>query len=221
MNREFNSRSLSPIALIWFVFALLTYGSAIADSSGYLEDKTLISELRKGGFNIYFRHEATDWSQDDHVSKADDWLSCDGSRIRQLSETGRKNAIATGNAIRSLGIPIGKILASPYCRTMDTARLMGLGEVKATNDVINLRIAEYFGGRSAIVETARRLLSTIPPPGTNNIIVAHGNVARNATPVYPGEGEGVIFQPDNKGGFKALGRLTPEDWARIARSPLE
>lgn len=175
----------------------------------------LIAALRGGGFNIYFRHVATDWSQSDNLRRADDWLTCDPARMRQLSDAGRGDAAAIGEALRRLRIPVGVVLASPYCRTMETARLMQVGEVVASTDVMNLRAAEYFGGRAAIVANARRLLSSLPPPGTNRIIVAHGNVGREATPAYPAEGEGLVLQPDDQGGFRLFARIPPARWNRI------
>ena len=67
--------------------------------------------------------------------------------------------------------------------------------------------------------TARTHISLVPPPaGSNRVIVAHGNVARNATPVYPDEGEGVVFEPDGDGGFRLVGRLTADGWRRVAAS---
>ena len=57
-----------------------------ASSGQELSGPALLEVLQKGGYNIYFRHEATNWSQGDHVSQSNDWLSCDGARIRQLSE---------------------------------------------------------------------------------------------------------------------------------------
>lgn len=189
-----------------------------SDIDGYLDDKALVAALRGGGFNLYFRHEATNWSQSDNVQQADDWLSCDGNDMRQLSDAGRNNAIATGQAIKSLGIPVDRVLASPYCRTVETARLMQLGPVEPTTEVVNLRISEYFGGHAAIIKTAQALLAKKPTAGMNNIIVAHGNVAQAATPVYPGEGEAVVFEPDGKDGFIVVGRLTPEDWVRLSQT---
>lgn len=180
-----------------------------------ISNNELVKHLRRGGFNIYFRHEATDWTQSDHINKAGDWLSCDGSRVRQLSDAGRQRAMSTGQAIRALGIPVSEIIASPYCRTMQTARLMKLGKVDSSTDVMNLRVAEYFGGRPAIISTARALLASAPDTDSNRVIVAHGNVAQAATPVYPGEGEGIVFQPDGKGSFTFVGRLTPEDWSQL------
>lgn len=183
-----------------------------------LSDQALIEALRQGGYNLYLRHEATDWSQYDNVRLRDDWLSCDGSRMRQLSEQGRQSAQRTGKAMRSLKIPVSEVLASPYCRSMETARQLGLGEVKASTEVINMRVAEYFGGNSAVIATARELLARPPDAGSNRVIVAHGNVARDATPVYPAEGEAVIFKPDGQGAFTLVGRLPPEQWLQLSRA---
>ena len=204
----------TTLALL-LVFALSSEPEAAEEATPTLTDETLVLALRGGGYNLYFRHVATDWSQHDDVREAGDWLSCDSSRMRQLSAAGREAAMAIGKAIRSLGIPVGKVLASPYCRTLETARLMRLGPVEPTTAVMNLRSAEYFGGRAAIVATAQALLATPPEPGTNTVIVAHGNVAQAATPVYPGEGDGIVFQPDGAGGFHYIGQITPADWSRI------
>jgi broad specificity phosphatase PhoE len=189
---------------------------APAQDAEPLAGEALVRALQGGGYNVYFRHAATDWSQDDQVRVAGDWTSCDPSRIRQLSAEGRRTAREVGKAIRALGIPIGRVIASPYCRTVETARLMGLGPVETTTDVVNLRVAEFFGGRQAITRRARMRLAVKPAPGTNTVVIAHGNVAREATDVYPGEGEGVVFRPGGNGNFIFIGRLTPEQWARLA-----
>jgi phosphohistidine phosphatase SixA len=120
--------------------------------------------------------------------------------------------------MRRFNIPVNEVLASPYCRTMETARQLGLGDVQANTDVINLRVADYFGGREAVIATARKLLARRPVAGSNRVIVAHGNVAQAATPVYPGEGEVVIFKPDDKGHFTFVGRITPERWVQLSQA---
>lgn len=183
-----------------------------------LNDQALVAALQQGGYNLYFRHEATDWSQFDAVEQRDDWLSCDGNRVRQLSAVGRQRAQRTGQAMRRLKIPVSEVLASPYCRTMETARQLGQGDVEASNDVINMRVAEYFGGREAVIATARELLARRPTAGSNRVIVAHGNVAQAATPVYPGEGEMVVFKPDGKGAFNFVGRISPERLVELSQA---
>jgi len=205
-----------PRGVSGLLFALLLAVCVPVAAAEQTAGQDLVQALRSGGYNIYFRHAQTNWSQSDHIDKAGDWTSCDPARVRQLSEAGRAAARAIGDAFRALGIPVGQVLASPYCRAVETARLMDLGPVQTTTDVMNLRAADYVGGRDAVIERARALLSTPPPPGTNRVIAAHGNVARAATPVYPGEAEGVVFRPEGDGGFRFVGRLTPEDWRELA-----
>lgn len=207
---------LAWVSFFVILILLSVGGTAPAQEGKELSDAQLVGALRQGGYNIYFRHAATDWSQSDQVREAGDWTSCDPSRIRQLSDDGRETARAVGAAIRALGVPVGKVLASPYCRTAETASLMELGQVETTTDVMNMRVAEYFGGREAIVKTARSRLAAKPAPGTNTVIVAHGNVARDSTPVYPGEAEGVVFLPDGNGGFSVITRVSPERWGELA-----
>ena len=203
--------------VLWSALLLTVCVSGGGHAAGELEGAALAEALRGGGYNLYFRHVATDWSQQDRVTKAGDWTDCDPARIRQLSDSGRDTARAIGAAIRRLGIPVGEVLASPYCRTVETAKLMDIGAVRTSTDVINMRVAAYFGGKQAVIASARRLLSTPPPAGSNRVIVAHGNVARDSTPVYPGEGEGVVFEPLGNGAFAVVGRLTPADWGRLGR----
>ncbi|MCP4389070.1 MAG: hypothetical protein GY802_12300 [Gammaproteobacteria bacterium] len=162
--------------------SLLLISPVGADQASLLSGKELVAALRTGGLNIYFRHVATVWSQSDELQQQDDWLSCDPMRMRQLSDAGRADAIAIGDAMRKLGIPVTEVLASPYCRTRETAGLMGIGAISKSTEVMNLRASEYFGGRAAVVASARKLLASKPRSGGNRVIVAHGNVARAATP---------------------------------------
>jgi hypothetical protein len=183
-----------------------------------LEGMALVEALREGGYNLYVRHAASDWSQVDNVVEDGDWTSCDPMLIRQLSDAGRQTAREVGEAMRALAIPVGRVFASPYCRTVETAEAMGLGPVETTTDVMNLRVADRFGGRGAIAKTARARLGTPPPTGRNDVYVAHGNVAREATGVYPGEGEGLVFRPLGDGRFDFVGRLDPEQWQELANA---
>ncbi len=216
-NRENMKNRLSRYILVVSLFIILApwIKSAAGELNPSMTDKALVLALQGGGYNLYFRHAATDWSQNDDLRKTGDWLSCDGTRMRQLSNSGRETAFAIGQAIRALKIPVGKVLASPYCRTVETASLMQLGSVETTTQVMNIRAAEYFGGARAIAATAQGLLATLPKTKTNVLIVAHGNVLREATEVYPGEGEGIVFQPDGNGGYRYIARLTLADWSRL------
>ena len=96
-----------------------------------------------------------------------------------------------------------------------TARLMQLGNVETTTDIMNMRVAEYFGGPAAIAERTRQRLATLPQAGTNTVLVAHGNVLRKATEVYPQEAEAIVFRPSGNGRYAVVARLSLQAWARL------
>ncbi len=177
---------------------------------------SLVEALRDGGFVIYFRHAATDWSQTDRVAGDGAWKSCDPTRMRQLSTAGREAARRIGTAIRGLEIPVSRVLSSEYCRAKETAELLSLGPVETTREIMNLRSAEYVGGREAAVERARRFLGTAPEPGTNTVIVAHGNLIRAATGVYPGEAGAAVFRPQPNGRPELFAEVPPDMWRELA-----
>lgn len=202
------------------LFAVVALTSALSGAHALASEtdaeRHLVQSLQHGGYNIYFRHAQTDWSQSDRVRAVGDWNSCDPTQIRQLSAQGRETARRIGRAMRRLAIPVGQLLASPYCRCRETAELLGFGTPDITTDVMNMRVARFFGGPSAIVASARIRLATAPAPATNTVIVAHGNVARDATPVYPGEAEAVVFEPLGSGEFRVVARITPARWFELA-----
>jgi len=208
--------NLAAWAVAVFLNIFIQVDIAPAQTNTGLQGQALVDALRKGGYKIYFRHAATDWTQHDQVSKAGDWSSCDPGEMRQLSETGRQTAAAIGDALRRLEIPIGQVLASPYCRTIETARLMNVGPVETTADIMNMRVAQYFGGSSAIAERTRRRLSMLPRGAVNTILVAHGNVLVTATGVYPQEAEAIVFQPQANDTYAFMARISPREWTRLA-----
>jgi phosphohistidine phosphatase SixA len=215
--RGFGGRRLSTAC---FGALVLIAVAAPGAPAAELEGKALVEALRGGGFNIYFRHAATDWGQDDRVEQAGDWTSCDPARMRQLSSEGRASARRIGDAIRALGFPVAKVLSSEYCRAWETARLMDLGPVATTRDVMNMRAVAFVGGRDAVVRRARRVLAQPPPEGANVVIVGHGNLMRAATGAYAGEGGSGVYAPRSGSelGFELVARLSPDDWTRLAHA---
>ena len=75
--------------------------------------------MRGGGFILYYRHADTDHRENDAPMQ-----SMEGcANQANLTERGREHVRAIGEAIRALGTPIGPVLTSPMCRTMETAML--------------------------------------------------------------------------------------------------
>ncbi len=176
----------------------------------------LMVQLREGGYVLYFRHAQTDWSQSDRPRGAEDFGSCDGGRMRQLSAQGRHTARTVGESMRALGIPVGEVVSSEYCRCVETARALGLGPVTTTRDVINARVAEQVGGPDALRERARKRLGARPRAGTNTVVVAHGNIALLVGLERPPEGGALVLRPLGGGDFDLVGRIDPGQWETSA-----
>jgi hypothetical protein len=168
-------------------------------------DNALVEKLREGGYVLYMRHASTDFSQNDANSRSFE----DCSNQRNLTDKGRDEARAIGKHIKRLGIPVGTVLASPFCRTMETARL-AFG--KATP------MQEARGGPAQTEDPKRyeglkKLLSSPVPKGDNRVISSHGNPFHAlAGPPYLAEGEIAVVQPQGNGGFRVVGRIRLTDW---------
>jgi len=154
------------------------------------------------------------------VQTAGDWTSCDPAAMRQLSTEGRAIAVRIGEAIRTLGVPVATVLSSEYCRAWETARLLDLGPVTRTRDIMNMRAARHVGGRDAVIRRAQRVLAQPPPGGANVVVVGHGNLMRAATGAYVGEaGSGVYAaRAENEFGVELVAELAPDDWMRSPSS---
>jgi len=164
----------------------------------------LLSELLKGGYILYFRHAATDLSQNDERMKSYE----DCANQRNLIDRGRSDARAAAAAIRHLGIPVERVLASPFCRTVETAQLL-FGRAE--------KMEEVRGGPSAAADAERyaalrRILATPVHGGSNLAIVSHGNPFRSvAGPPYLAEGEAAVIRPLGAD-FQVIARIRVDRW---------
>jgi len=172
-----------------------------------MSGQQLLPVLRKGGYVIYFRHTATDFSRDDSRSKSDD--DCDNQRT--LTDKGREEARQIGAAFRELKIPIESVLSSPRCRTMETA-MLAFGRAEKANEVRGGPATPDRADRYAIL---RRLLSTPVKPGANLVISSHGNpFYATAGAPYLAEGEAAIIRPLGKD-FEIVARVRHDAWAML------
>jgi phosphohistidine phosphatase SixA len=166
----------------------------------------LADALRQGGYILYFRHTATDFSQNDERMTGFE----DCANQRNLTDAGRADARAIGAAIRSLGIPIGEVLASPFCRTRETAELI-FGRYTVSTAVRG-GPAQNDSGR---YDELRVLLTRRVPGKVNLAIASHGNpfAAVVGTP-YLAEGEAAIIEPRDAG-FSVVARIKKDEWAAL------
>jgi len=200
-------RCAAAIAALAFALTASAEASSSPDPAHALEGAALASALRAGGFTLYFRHTATDFSQSDRAMTT--YGEC--TTQRNLSEAGRMQAREIGEAIRAMKLPVGEVIASPYCRTMETGRLM-FGRAQASTVVRG-----YEGTNVANADYTQlvALLASAPKPGTLRMITSHGNPFRAiAGPPHLEEGEAAVLRGDGRK-FVVVARIKREEWASL------
>jgi len=194
--------------------ALLAPAAALAQSATTpaLGGAELLAALRAGGHVLYFRHADTDHSQTDERMTS----VADCATQRNLSERGREHARALGEAIRALGIPIGTVLASPLCRTVETATLAFGAARKAPAAREGGPLPPGSPGRFPAL---RVLLSTPVAPGANTVVVGHGYPYYTLVGgQYLSEGEADVLRPRGAD-FAVLARVGLAQWRALAAVP--
>lgn len=174
------------------VCALLLLPGIAAGSEG------LWPLLQGGGQIILIRHAVTTQGVGDPPGMRLD----DCGTQRNLSEAGRAHARRIGEEFRKRKIPIGRVLSSPWCRCLETARL-AFGQAQVSQPLGNL-----FGrheNRESQVRQMREILQQESRQG-NLILVTHGSTILALTGVSPATGEMVIVSRD----AEVLGRLSSE-----------
>lgn len=177
-------------------------------------DADLAQALRAGGHVIVFRHGAT------HKDQADtDPLNTDNiAKQRQLNAKGEAAAKALGEAFNQIGVPVSKAITSQFNRAYQTAKLAGFNNVEKSVDVTEGGLVVTPNENDRRAAAFRKLASTVPPAGTNVVIVTHKPNTIDAFGkdwFEVKEGEATIFKPDGTG-YKVIARVQMDEWPRIA-----
>lgn len=213
---------LAILLLVAFGNPAFAQNSAAKPIEQVLGDNALLERMQSGGLVFLFRHGATgpDSDRPDAISgrkslegspaeRQAAYFDCERQRL--LSDKGREGLRQAAKAMRSTGLPVGEVFASPMCRTRETAWLL-VGQVRSSDALIGPPNAER-----------ERLVTTIPADGSNRILVTHSYVIASilSTPenLVDGEfvprGSCVVLEPSGDGEFRILAMLDPDDWARL------
>lgn len=218
-----NSLHLKPLYVVWFMAAVILLplpGRAAEAADQYdpppnvLEGRQLVEALRAGGYVIYLRHGITDHSLDD--TDRENLVNC--ATQRTLSEEGRQQMRRIGEAIKTLGIRISTVLSSPFCRTLDSAKL-AFGRAEIIDDLRQgVDADEATAERRA--RALRKMLATAPgEPGTNTVLSGHSGNLQEATGIWPKpEGVAIVFKPGPGGEFTYIATILPAHWQEFVRS---
>jgi broad specificity phosphatase PhoE len=147
-------------------------------------DEKLWALLRTGGQVVLIRHAVTTPGAGDPPGFRLD----DCSTQRNLTDEGRAHARRIGEEWRKRGIPVERVLSSPWCRCIETAQL-AFGKAQRSDALGNLF------GRSENRERQVSQLGKIASetPKANLVLVTHGSTIAALTGINPGTGEMVIL----------------------------
>lgn len=165
-----------------------------------MADEALWSALKAGGKVVLMRHAAVERGTPPlkHVPG-----NCGVEQ--NLSKAGARQAQEIGAAFRQRAIPLGDVLASPYCRTMETARL-AFGKANAS-EALHLREALDARETNKRTDEVMRLIGSYQ--GTGNLILVTHQPNVEAIALESVEPAGIlVLQPKGGGDFDVLGKLT-------------
>ena len=190
-------RRIVTMLIICRAFLALALGGAIFGPAQ--ASKALWSALRSGEAVALLRHAEAPGGGDPTGFRLDD---C-GTQ-RNLSAAGRAQAVAIGELFRANGIAAALVYSSEWCRCLDTARLLRLGEVIPLEQLNSL-----FGNRSAEPERSAALLSWLrrQRTGTPIVLVSHQVNISALTGQFPGSGEMIIVRIHSDHPLELLGRI--------------
>ena len=183
---------------------------SLVAGAGAATNPDLTRSLRGGGLVLVLRHAHTDQSKQDE----DPVVVADCATQRNLSAQGRADARAIGRGVRRLNLPIGKVLSSAYCRTLETARL-AFGRATVSPALLNTIASAHDARWQRQIAAAKRLIGTKPARGTLTVLVTHGILVTEATGQTLEEGEIIVFRPLGRSRFRVVGRVLPGQWAGL------
>jgi len=193
---------------------LLAAISLTATISAAADDKDVASALRAGGLVIVVRHGATFPDQADTDPYHPDNIAAQ----RNLNDKGKALAKAFGDALRQIGVPVGKVYTSLFNRAYETAVLAGFGDIEKTADLTEGGLVVSPNENNRRADALRKMLGTAPRAGTDTIIITHKpNIvdALGKDWFDVKEGEASIFRPEN-GRYQLIARVQMDEWPRLA-----
>jgi phosphohistidine phosphatase SixA len=182
-------RSVLVVVVLWAVC-----GSAAGAQSVW-------DVLRTPGSVVVLRHSYAPGGFDPPDARLED---C--STQRNLDENGRAQAARIGEAFRKNAVAVGKVLSSPRCRCLDTARL-AFGRAQPW-EVLQGALNETELRRRRLVETKQAI--DAHRDSAPLVLVTHGSVVTDLTGLNIRMGEFVVLHRAPDGTHTVAGQLYVE-----------
>ncbi len=185
---------------------------------------TLVQCLRGGGYTVFWRHADADVCADNtNLGTAANptipnwWRSCDANcptaTARQLNATGVQRATFIGQQMHALGIAMGRVISSEFCRCIQTAEWMAFGPTIETDPGISYFVYDELNRCTRCYER----LYEVPAPGTNTAIIGHAGFSPACATLGALQwSECAVFKPDGAGGATFIAQLAWNAWGALA-----
>lgn len=160
------------------------------------------SALRGTGKVVLMRHAIAPGTGDPDEFRLDDCRT-----QRNLSETGRAQAREAGNQFRRRNIPIKQVLSSQWCRCLETAQLLNLGEVKP-EPALNSFFRDFSTEDRQTAQTRRLIAAHRQQQGVVLMVTHQVNITA-LTGIVPRSGAAVVVQANEAGEVVIIGELDP------------
>jgi broad specificity phosphatase PhoE len=183
----------------YILFSLALIGSATAAAI----ELDIWTQLRQGGHVILLRHAEVD-SDSQSTAPNEAALGCAGQP--NLNVKGIAQAKQLGQVMRKQRIPIGGVLASPLCRTRDTARI-AFGAYRVWPHLEESALSD----QAERIAAVSRVIGAHKGP-ENLVLVTHQPIIDALTLELVDWGTMVIVKPDGKGGINVVKQLPPVAW---------
>jgi phosphohistidine phosphatase SixA len=198
----------------------VTLGMAAPVTLGAAQELTraAFAGMKQGGFVLVVRHGKTNATPAFPEDKSPLDLSNCSDQV-MLSEAGQEQARAIGAAFKNAEIPVGKVLASGYCRAIEMARL-AFGHVEISDALLLPTFVPVAGAPvpppwPRRVEAMKRMVASVPEAGTNTILITHFPNVKAALGVEIEFGDAVIVKPDAQGKARLVARVFSNEWPSL------
>jgi broad specificity phosphatase PhoE len=188
-----------PLHILW----PFLIGIALATVNAFGVEHEGWEALKKGGYIIMIRHAVAPGGGDPPNFSLDDCTT-----QRNLSDEGRLQAQALGEAFRQRQIPIDEVYSSQWCRCKETAQLAfgTYKELPALNSFF-----EYPELDVRQTEAMVDFLQQRRPHRGNLILVTHQVNITALTDVFPSQGEIIVVTMGADRRLEVIARIRVQD----------
>ncbi|WP_038080757.1 histidine phosphatase family protein [Thioalkalivibrio sp. ARh3] len=184
--------------------ALLAGGGVLAPVAA--ADEAAWDALAEGGVVVMLRHTESEEADQERSMYLSDARDCSDDEVH-LTEKGKEQASALGEALRERKVAVDEVLSSEFCRAWQTAKGV-FGEYEHW-EALNLLPALPAADADFLMEDVRDRIADFGGEG-NLFLVSHRPNVNTITQQNVDAGSMVVMRPEGMGSFDVIGVIDME-----------